>query len=62
MKIEENNVKYGEIMIFDHKFYFKKCKVSFKFCPRGGDLVNEFSPGGWIFKQKFSGPGFRPWE
>ena len=60
MKVAENNVKYGEIMIFDHKIYFKKCKVSINLCPHGGDLVNEFCPRGWIFEQKFIGPGFRP--
>ena len=47
-------------MIFDHKFYCKKCKVSFKFCPSGGYLVSKFCPGGGVLEQKFSGPGFRP--
>ena len=60
MKIAENNVKYCEIMILDQKFHFKKCKVSFKFCLHGGNLVNKFFTRGWVFEQKFSGPGFSP--
>ena len=60
MKIVGDNVKYGEIMTFDHEFYFKKCKVSFRFCPHGGNLVNKFCARSWVFEQKFSGPGFSP--
>ena len=43
MKIVENNVKCGEIIIFDHKFYKKKT-TNVKFCPHDGDVVKKFVP------------------
>ena len=43
MKIAEKNVKCGEIMIFNHTFYVKKCVVSFKpFVPTVGMLSTNF--------------------
>ena len=53
MKIEENNVKCGEIIIFDHKFY-----QSTKFPPNFVAMVRILSkklvPGVGFPKEKFS--------
>ena len=56
MKIVENNVKRGEIRIFDRKFCQKTCKFSFKFCPRCVDLVKKFCRWVGVFERKFSSP------
>ena len=42
MKTVENHVKFGEIVIFDHEFYLKNYKLSFKFLLRGGDFDGVF--------------------
>ena len=63
MKIVENNVKCGEIITLDHKFYFKKKhKISFRVCPCSGDFVKNFVLRVGFLNEQFSGPWVSPRE
>ena len=56
MKIVENNVKYGEIFIFDHRFY-KTTKFPSNFVPEGAFCQKYFVPGVGFLNEKVSGSG-----
>ena len=53
MKIVENNVKRGEIIIFDYK-------VSFKFCPCDEEFFKKLCPGSGVFERKIQWSGGQP--
>ena len=50
MTIVENHVKFGEVVIFDHEFYLKNYKLSFKFLL----LLLDFDG---VFQRKTAGGG-----
>ena len=54
MKIAENNVKYGVIVIFYHKFYPKTTNILSNFDPA---VRKKFVPGVGFLNEKYSGPG-----
>ena len=41
-------------------FIFKNYKLSFKFCPRGGDFVRKFCPGDGVFQRQIKWPRRQP--
>ena len=53
MKIVENNVKCGEVMIFDDKFYSKNYELSFKFCLYGRDFLKNFCQKAHLFPDTY---------
>ena len=55
MKIVENNVKYGEIITFDHKFYLKTTNFPSNFIPAVGILSKDLVPEVGCLNEKFSG-------
>ena len=55
MKIVENNVKYGEIITFDHEFYLKTTNFPSNFIPAVGNLSKDLVPGVGCSNEKFSG-------
>ena len=57
MKIGENNVKCGKIIIIDHKFYLKTTNCPSNFLPTVGILSKKFVLGLGFLNQKCSGPG-----
>ena len=64
-KKDENcrkHVKYGETILFHHKFHLKNDKLFFKFVSAVGILSKDFVPGVGFLKEKFSGPGISPWR
>ena len=50
MKIVENNLKCGEIIIFDHKFYQKTANFPSNFVPK--ILSTKICPGDGAFERK----------
>ena len=56
MKIVENNVKCGEIIIFDHQIYSKTTNFPSNFVSTVGILSKNVLPGVGFLKEKFSGP------
>ena len=57
MKIVQNNVKCGEVIIFDHKFYLKTAKFLPNFVPMVRILSKKFVPRVQFFNKKYSGLG-----
>ena len=60
MKIVENNVKCGEIIIFNHKFYLRTTSSTLNFVSAVGILSKKFCPGSGSLNENFSSPRVSP--